>query len=280
MTKYTKTPKIDLDRLDSYRRANERISVEKPNHSSRVKLPHVKTSHPVKLLEDEDSGDRFLLYATEDGVRAEFQYKNDTLWMTQGQIAEFFGKDRSSITRHIINIFKEGELDEANNVQKVHIVNSKKPVAIYSLDMVISVGYRVTQSKQATLLRKWSTTTLVQFATSGFVVDKKRLAHPDSYNRVIELREIIRDIRASEANVYREIRQICTMCQDYESGSKQARNFYSAMQNKLLWAIASKTAAEIIAARANAHAPNMGLQIWPNENIRKADVSISPQLSL
>lgn len=230
---------------------------------------------PVEITEDEQTGDQFLLYMADDGVRAEFRFQDETLWMTQAQIAEFFSKDQSSISRHIRNIFDEEELLEDSNMQKVHIANSTKPVSIYSLDMVISVGYRVTQSKQATLLRRWATTTLVNFATSGFVVDKKRLSQADNFDRLKELREIIQDIRASEANVYREIRNICAMCQDYDGGSKHARNFYASVQNKLLWAVASQTAPEIIVARADARKTNMGLQTWPNENIRKADVTIA-----
>jgi hypothetical protein len=230
---------------------------------------------PVEITEDEQTGDRFLLYIAEDGVRAEFRFQDETLWMTQAQIAEFFDKDRSVITKHINNILLDLELVEESNVQKVHIARSTKPVSIYSLDMVISVGYRVTQSRQATLLRRWATTTLVNFATSGFVVDKKRLSDSDNFDRLKELREIIRDIRASEANVYREIRGICAMCQDYDGSSKQARNFYAAVQNKLLWSVASQTAPEIIVSRADARQPNMGLQTWTNENIRKADVTIA-----
>lgn len=230
---------------------------------------------PVQITEDAHTGDQFLLYIAEDGVRAEFRFENNELWMNQAQIADFFGKDQSSISRHIRNIVDEEELLESNNMQKVHIVNSLKPVTIYSLDMVISVGYRVTQSKQATLLRRWATTTLVNFATAGFVVDKKRLSQAESFDRLKELKEIIRDIRASEANVYREIRGICAMCQDYDGSSKQAHDFYAAIQNKLLWAVASQTAPEIIISRADSRHTDMGLQTWPNKNIRKADVTIA-----
>ena len=267
--KYEKPVKLDMS-------FNEAL-----NRLSRVRSSEVEASisqvgqEPVHLVEDADTGDRVLIYSTDDGVIAEFRYLNEKPWMTQAQIADFFEKDRSTITKHIGNILSEGELTESGNVQKVHIANSTKPVAVYSLDMVISVGYRVTKSKQATLLRQWSNRISVQFATSGFVVDKKRLAHPDNYDRLKELRDIIRDIRSSEANVYREIRSICAMCQDYDGSSKQAREFYARIQNKLLWAITSHTAPEIIIARANANNDNMGLMTWPNENIRKADTIIA-----
>lgn len=238
-------------------------------------LRETRSIEPVKIVENEHTGDQFLIYQAEDGIKAEFRFQDESLWMSQAQIAEFFGKDQSSISRHIANIISENELEEIGNMQKVHIATSTKPVTIYSLDMVISVGYRVTQSKQATLLRKWSTNTLVKFATSGFVIDKQRLSQADNFDRLRELREIIRDIRASEANVYREIRSICAMCQDYDGNSKQARDFYARIQNKLLWAVTSHTAPELIRLRADANEPNMGLQTWPNQNIRKADVTVA-----
>ena len=267
--KYEKPLKLDMGFNEAMTRLSKVIGSEVESSMSQV------GQEPVHLVEDEDTGDRFLIYSSEDGVKAEFRYQNEKPWMTQAQIAEFFEKDRSTITKHVNNILAEGELNESGNVQKVHIANSTKPVSIYSLDMVISVGYRVTQSKQATLLRQWSNKTSVQFATSGFVIDKKRLADPDNYDRVKELRDIIREIRASEANVYREIRSICAMCQDYDGSSRQARNFYATMQNKLLWATTSHTAAELVVGRADAKKLNMGLQTWPNENIRKADVTVA-----
>lgn len=248
---------------------------EEINKLNAFDLQQSHSKEPIQIVENENTGDQFLIYQAEDGVKAEFRFQDQTLWMSQAQIADFFGKDQSSISRHIANIISEDELEESSNMQKVHIATSTKPITIYSLDMVISVGYRVTQSKQATLLRKWSTHTLVKFATSGFVVDKQRLSQAENFDRLKELREIIRDIRASEANVYREIRAICAMCQDYEGSPKQARDFYARIQNKLLWAVASYTAPELIRVRSDANEPNMGLQTWPNQNIRKADVTVA-----
>lgn len=228
---------------------------------------------PVHLQEDEETGDRFLVYGDGAGLHVEVNYAGQELWMTQAQIAELYGKDVSTISRHISNIFDEGELDESN-LQKTQIARSTKPVALYTLDMVISVGYRVA-SKQATLFRKWATEKLVQFATKGFIVDSTRLKNPEYRDRLKELKEIIRDIRADEANVYRELRSICAMCQDYDGKSRAWHEFYRNTQAKLVYAVCSNTPAGVIAARANASEPNMGLQSWPNENIRKADVIVS-----
>ena len=149
---------------------------------------------PVHLHEDETTGDRFLIYGDGAGLNVEISYDGDRLWMTQAQIADLFGRDVSTISRHIASILEEEELDESN-LHKTQIASSTKPVTFYSLDMVISVGYRVA-SKQATLFRKWATETLVQFATKGFVIDAARLKNPQNRDRIAELKEIIREVCA------------------------------------------------------------------------------------
>ncbi len=227
---------------------------------------------PVRLQEDEATGDRFLVYGDGTGIHVEASYIGDELWMTQAQIAALFGRDRSTITKHINNIIEDGELEEATSVQKLH-GSLGRPAVLYSLDMVISVGYRVA-SKQATLFRRWATDKLVQFATKGFVIDAPRLKTPDYRDRIAELKEIIRDIRSDEANVYRELRAICAMCQDYDSQSESWQTFYRNAQAKLIYAVCSDTPSGILRARADADKPNMGLTNWPNTNIRMADVSV------
>ena len=228
---------------------------------------------PVILQEDERTGDRFLIYGTDKGTGLDIRYVGESLWMTQAQIAETFGRDVSVISRHISNVLEEGELDEATSLQKVQ-TSTGRPATLYSLDMVISVGYRVS-SAQATLFRRWATEKLVQFATKGFVIDSNRLKQPESADRLAELREIIRDIRSDEANVYRELRRICAMCQDYDGDSPAWRDFYTRTQAKIVYAVTSHTPAEILQSRADAKQPNMGLTTWPNDNIRKGDVTVS-----
>ena len=227
---------------------------------------------PVHLQEDEATGARFLIYGSGSGSHVEIQYQGDQLWMTQAQIAGLFGRSVSVVSRHISSILEEGELDDSN-LHKMQIASSK-PVTLYNLDMVISVGYRVS-SKQATMFRRWATETLVQFATKGFVIDAPRLKRLENRDRVAELKEIIRDIRSDEANVYRELKQICRMCQDYDGNSEAWVDFYRNTQAKLIYAVCSNTPAEIVKNRADANSPDMGLQTWPHENIRKADVMIS-----
>ena len=228
---------------------------------------------PVVLQEDARTGDRFLVYSTDRGPRLDIRYEGEALWMTQAQMAELFGRDVSVVSRHIGNILEEGERDEAASLRKMQTTGGR-PATLYSLDMVISVGYRVS-SAQATLFRRWATDTLVRFATKGFVVDAIRLKQPENADRLAELREIIRDIRSDEANVYRELRRICSMCQDYDGASPTWRDFYMKTQAKIVYAVTSKTPAEIIQARADATQPDMGLRSWPHDNIRKDDVAVS-----
>ena len=230
-------------------------------------------SGPVRLVEDAETGDRFLVYGGDTGLRLDIRYEGETLWMSQAQIGQLFGRDVSRISRHIANIFEEGELDEPTSLRKTQTTNGR-PATVYSLDVVISVGYRVS-SAQATVFRRWATGVLVQFAKKGFVVDSARLKRPENGDRIAELRDIIRDIRADEANVYKELRSICSMCQDYDGSTESAREFYQRTQAKLVYAVASQTPAEIVSARADCEAENMGLQSWPNDNIRKTDVFVS-----
>ena len=198
-----------------------------------------RKDEPVRLSEDAETGDRFLIYGTDRGIKVELRYAGETLWATQDQMAEMFGVDRTSITKHLKNIYQEGELDPAATCEEISQVRQegdrkvtrKRP--IYNLNAIISVGYRVS-SRQGTMFRIWATDTLVQFATKGFVVDAERLKNPEEHDRVRELREIIRDIRSDEANVYREVRRICAMCQDYEEKSGAWRDFYARMQAKLI----------------------------------------------
>lgn len=228
---------------------------------------------PVHLQEDEATGDKFLIYGTDSGPAVEIFYQGDELWMTQAQIAALYGKDASTISRHIGNILDEDELDGTTSLQNMQ-KSLGRPLTLYSLDMIISVGYRVS-SKQATLFRRWATNKLVQFATKGFVVDTARLKSPEYRDRVTELRDIIRDIRSDEANVYRELRSICSMCQDYDGSSDIWQEFYRNTQAKLIYAVSSGTPAEVVQARADARTLNMGLTSWPNDNIRKSDVATS-----
>lgn len=228
---------------------------------------------PIHLEEDAETGDRFLVYDSGKGARLDIRFEGETLWMTQEQIARLFGRDVSAISRHIANVIAEGELDEGSSLQKLQTTLGR-PATVYSLDMVISVGYRVS-SAQATLFRRWATGVLVQFAKSGFVVDSVRLKNQANADRIAELRDIIRDIRSDEANVYRELKRICSLCQDYDPASDRAATFFQQTQAKLIYAVVSKTPSEVLVERADHRRPDMGLASSPKDRIRKQDVSVS-----
>jgi hypothetical protein len=235
---------------------------------------------PVRLSEDAETGDHFLIYGTDRGIKVELRYAGETLWATQDQMAEMFGVNVPNISRHLKNIFAEGELDPGATVSKMERVaregarQVRRTIEIYNLNAIVSVGYRVS-SKQGTMFRIWATDTLVQFATKGFVIDAERLKHPEEQDRVRELREIIRDIRSDEANVYREVRRICAMCRDYDEKSASWRDFYARMQAKLMWAVTSQTPAMILVERANAAAEDMGLRTWTKDAIRQQDALVA-----
>jgi hypothetical protein len=229
---------------------------------------------PVHLRMDDTTGDRFLVYGDSNGLHIDVHYEGEELWMTRSQIAQLYGRDVSVITKHMNRIIDDEELGTTPFVHDMHKSTGGRPVTLYSLDMVMAVGFKVS-SPQAILFRRWATDKLIQFATKGFVIDSVVLKKPENRDRIAELRDIIRDIRSDEANIYRELRKICALCQDYDSNSDGWRRFYKNTQAKLVYAVCSQTPAEIIAKRADAHEPNMGLQTWPNENIRKADVTVS-----
>lgn len=233
------------------------------------------TDKPLEVLEDEASGDRFLIYAAEDGVELELRVEGQTFWATQRQMAEAFGVSQQNISLHLRNIFDEGELAEAA-VYKDSLYTAadgkRYRVGLYDINAFISVGYRV-GGKLGTAFRIWATDKLFRYLTKGFVVDRKRLKAAGQNDRIAELREIVRDIRASEANVYAELRRICSLCQDYDPKSEQAREFYTHMQAKLYWATVSRTPSMVIADRADAAAPNMGLQTWAKRDLLQSDAT-------
>ena len=230
---------------------------------------------PLQLVEDPATGDRFLIYLTEQGVQVDLQVEGDTFWATQAQMAEAFGVTRQNISLHLQNIYKEGELSEAATC-KDSLRDARdgrlRSTKLYDLNAVISVGYRV-GGRLGTAFRIWATDKLLRYLTKGFVVDSERLKEPGNHDRVAELREIIRDIRAAEANVYAELRRICSMCQDYDPQSEAAHKFYRQMQAKLFWAVTSQTPSMLLRDRADSSKPNMGLQTWGASDIRQAHVT-------
>lgn len=236
------------------------------------------SDEPLQVIEDAETGNRFVVYTTKDGLSLELRFDGEHPWFTQADLAKMFGIDLSVVNRHIHSLTAEGEFDDAT-IADFAIVRMEgtrrveRQVMHYGLDVGFYVGYRV-NSKEGKLFRRWATAMLVQLATKGFVVDQRRLKSGGNTDRIRELRDIIRDLRSEEANLYAELRDICAMCQDYAPDSEAARTFYQHMQAKLFFAVTSHTPAQLIEDRADADQPNMGLQAWAGDRILQSDVTV------
>ena len=225
-----------------------------------------------------------ILYKTDDGViKIDTVFLDETIWLNQAQMAELFDVKIPSISKHLKNIFENGELDEKvvvsileNTTQHGAIEGKtqKKQVKYYNLDAIIAVGYRV-NSKRATQFRIWATHILKEYIIKGFAMNDDRLKQADRWDYFDEWLERIRDIRASEKRFYQKIRDIYATAIDYDKTSEQAQAFFMNVQNKMLWAITGKTAAEIIESRSNPDKLNMGLTAWRGSIVRKHDVGIA-----
>ena len=224
-------------------------------------------------------GGEFILYQTEDGrTKLEVRFKNDSLWLSLNQMAELFQRDKSVISRHIKNVFEEGELARSSVVAESATTaadGKTYQVEYYNLDAIISVGYRV-KSAVATRFRIWATEKLREFIVKGFVLDDERLKNPDQpFDYFDELLRRIQDIRTSERRFYQKITDIYATSVDYDPTQPESITFFQTVQNKMHWAITGQTAAEIIHARADSDKPNMGLTNWRGAKVRKQDVTIA-----
>ena len=222
-----------------------------------------------------------ILYKTEDGtVKIDTIFQNETIWLTQNAMAELFGVNVPAISKHLKNIFEEGELQKEATLSKMETVQNeggrqiKRNKEFYNLDAIIAVGYRV-NSKRATQFRIWATAILKEYIIKGFAMDDERLKQSERWDYFDEWLERIRDIRASEKRFYQKIRDIYTTAIDYDKNSEAAQLFFKKVQNKMLWATTGKTAAELIESRSNPDKPNMGLTAWRGSIVRKYDVSIA-----
>ncbi|MDD4592715.1 MAG: virulence RhuM family protein [Parabacteroides sp.] len=212
---------------------------------------------------------------TEDGVtRIEVYLQDDTVWLNQNQLAELFQRDRSVISKHIKNVFAEKEVDEKSNVHYLHIANSDKPVAFYSLDVIISVGYRV-KSLRGTQFRIWANSILKEYLIKGFAMNDDLLKRSGGGNYFKELLERIRDIRSSEKVFYRQVLDIYATSIDYTPEADITKQFFKTVQNKMHYAAHGHTAAEIIYLRADAEESFMGMTAFEGNKPKKPDVSVA-----
>ncbi len=224
------------------------------------------------------------LFTSQDGkTRLQIRLQDESLWLSQKQIAELFDKSPKTISEHLANIYDEAELEPDATIRKFRIVaregarDVERLLDHYNLDAVMAVGYRV-RSDRGVQFRKWATQVLKEYLIKGFAMDDERLKNPDrdlEADYFDELLERIRDIRASERRFYQKITDIYSTASDYDAKAQTSQAFFATVQNKLHWAIHGHTAAELIKERADSQSPNMGLTNWSGGAIAKKDVSVA-----
>ncbi|OGV73011.1 MAG: hypothetical protein A3K19_17750 [Lentisphaerae bacterium RIFOXYB12_FULL_65_16] len=223
-------------------------------------------------------GGEFLLYQTDDGTtRLQVRIAGETVWLTQRLMAELFQKDVRTINEHIRNVFEEGELMPDPAIRKFRITaedGKSYETLHYNLDVIISVGYRV-KSHRGTQFRIWATQRLREYIVKGFTLDDERLKQAGGGNYFDELLARIRDIRSAEKVFWRKVLEIYATSIDYDPRVEASQRFFATVQNKMHWAAHGHTAAEVIAERADATKPNMGLTSWAGRRPRKADVAVA-----
>ncbi len=225
-----------------------------------------------------NTGEIIIYQNTEGNIKIDVRLEDETIWLTQDQMATLFGKAKSTINEHIKNIYDEQELEEIVTMKKFGISEfQQKAFNYYNLDVIISVGYRV-KSLQGTQFRIWATQRLKEYIIKGFALNDDRFKTGNSMNYFNELQERIRDIRLSERFFYQKIKDIYTTSIDYDPKDEKTVEFFKVVQNKLLWAISEQTAAELVYRRADASLPLLGMQSYDKKNavsIKKSDVSIA-----
>jgi hypothetical protein len=224
-----------------------------------------------------------VFYQGEDGQsRIQVRLDGETVWLTQRLLAELYQVTVPTINEHLANLYDEQELDPAATIRKFRIVQPEgrrqvsRLIDHYNLDVILAVGYRV-RSHRGTQFRRWASERLREYVVKGFTLDGERLKEGRTLGADYfdELLERIREIRASEKRFYQKIRDLYTLAVDYDPGTAQTKEFFQIVQNKLHWAVTGRTAAEIIAGRADAEKPNMGLTAWKGVKVRRADVTVA-----
>lgn len=220
-----------------------------------------------------------ILYTTEDGrSQIKLRAKDQTVWLTQREMAQLFDVSTDNVGLHLKNIFADGELDAVSVTEEssVTAADGKNYLTkLYNLDAILAVGYRV-RSPRGVQFRRWASTILKEYLTKGFVMDDERLKNPDGRPDYFdEMLARIRDIRASEKRFYQKVRDLFALSSDYDKTDKATQVFFATVQNQLIYAVTQKTAAELIIARANAADSNFGLLAWKGDKVRKTDIVVA-----
>ena len=233
------------------------------------------------MSDETPSRGELVLYATEDGTAKFFlRAEGGTVWLTQAEIAALFQTTPQNITQHVKGVYSEGELTpEATcksylQVQPEGARQVRRTLKAYNLDLILAVGYRV-RSPRGTQFRQWATVHLKEYLVNGFVLDDARLKDPGGWDYFDELLQRIRDIRASEKRFYQKVRDLFALSVDYRDDPEAMSLFFAEVQNKMLFAVAQLTAAEIVVQRADPARPNMALTAWKSGRVRKTDVVVA-----
>ncbi len=272
--------------MDNFNEQLQAMLLRNTSHVAEQPIVPVKSNEPQAISPD-SLAKEVVLYQTDDGnVNVSVIYYDESFWLTQKAMADLFGVNVPIISKHLQNIYEDGELFKNSTISKMETVRIegtrqvKRTLDYYNLDAIIAVGYRVNSIK-ATKFRQWATATLKEYMLKGFVLNDDMLKNGPKFGKDYfdELLEKIKEIRASERRFYQKITDIYAQCSyDYDSKSETTRTFFKTVQNKLLFAITGHTAPEIIHDRADSTKEHMGMQTWknaPNGKILKSDVTVS-----
>ena len=223
-----------------------------------------------------------ILYTTDDGKsQIQLRAKDQTVWLSQREVAELFDVSTDNVGLHLKNIYEDGELSREATTEESSVVQTEgtrqvqRPVTLYHLDAILAVGYRV-RSPRGVQFRRWASTVLKEYLVKGFVMDDERLKNPDGRPDYFdEMLARIRDIRASEKRFYQKVRDLFALAADYDKTDEATQTFFATVQNLLLYAVTQKTAAELIVSRANPADPHFGLLTWKGAQVRKQDIVVA-----
>ena len=223
-----------------------------------------------------------ILYTTDDGKsQIQLRAKDQTVWLSQREMAELFDVSTDNVGLHLKNIYEDGELSREATAEESSVVQTEgtrqvqRPVTLYSLDAILAVGYRV-RSPRGVQFRRWASTVLKEYLVKGFVMDDERLKNPDGRPDYFdEMLARIRDIRASEKRFYQKVRDLFALAADYDKTDEATQTFFATVQNLLLYAVTQKTAAELIVSRANPADLHFGLLTWKGAQVRKQDIVVA-----
>jgi hypothetical protein len=223
-----------------------------------------------------------ILHTTDDGrSQVKLRAKDQTVWLTQREMAELFDVSADNVGLHLKNIFEDGELSREATAEDSSVVQTeggrevRRPVTLYKLEAILAVGYRV-RSPRGVQFRRWASSILTEYLTKGFVMDDERLKNPDGRPDYFdEMLARIRDIRASEKRFYQKVRDLFALSSDYDKTDQATQVFFATVQNLLIFAVTQKTAAELITARANPADSHFGLLAWKGDKVRKTDIVVA-----